>query len=185
MANSYARPVLRTADLDEALRAAGRLLDLADTRELEVDFDARVPDARALERLLGLLPGAEWWADGAGHGASDRGDPPSAHLPVRLMGWGMSADVVGPVLAAAGACPVSVRWDFSGWPEAPDIGLGAGGPRGAYVTVCAHARDLDLTEPAADHTVFVHVKHVEAERAPWLAARVGLQVIGELVMAPW
>ncbi|MFJ6617648.1 hypothetical protein ACIQOW_08755 [Kitasatospora sp. NPDC091335] len=81
--------------------------------------------------------------------------------------------------------PVTSMWDFLGWPEAPDIGLGAGGPRGAYVTVCANARDVDLEEPAADHTVFVHVKQAEAERAPWLATRIGLTVIGELVMAPW
>ncbi|MCP2340930.1 hypothetical protein FHU30_006312 [Actinomadura rupiterrae] len=33
--------------------------------------------------------------------------------------------------------------------------------------------------------MFVHVKQVEAERAPWLADKVGLQVIGELVEAPY
>lgn len=42
-----------------------------------------------------------------------------------------------------------------------------------------------VAEPSADHTVFVHVKQVEAERAPWLAAQVGLTVIGDLVMAPY
>lgn len=36
-----------------------------------------------------------------------------------------------------------------------------------------------------DHTVFVHVKQIEAERAPWLAGQVGQQVIGDLVMAPY
>ncbi|MER7706812.1 hypothetical protein ABTX81_28430 [Kitasatospora sp. NPDC097605] len=184
MANSYAQPVLRTPDLAEAWRTAARLLEVADTSELEVDFDARVRSAEDLEPLMSLLPHADWWADGPGPGSSARGDSPMEHLPVRLSSWGMGPDMAGPLLAAVGASPAAIRWDFSGWPEAPDIGLGTGGTRGAYVTVCVNARDLDLTEPATDHTVFVHVKQVEAERAPWLAAQVGLRVIGELVMAP-
>ncbi|MEV5931600.1 hypothetical protein AB0L56_02220 [Streptomyces sp. NPDC052079] len=53
------------------------------------------------------------------------------------------------------------------------------------MTLCLNSRDLDLEVPATDHTVFVHVKQFEAERAPWLAAQVGLQVIGDLVMAPY
>lgn len=65
------------------------------------------------------------------------------------------------------------------------MGLGVGGYRGAFVTLCLNSRDLDLEVPATDHTVFVHVKQFEAERAPWLAAQVGLQVIGDLVMAPY
>ncbi|MBD0673729.1 hypothetical protein [Streptomyces sp. CBMA156] len=185
MSNSYAQPILRTADLEEALQVAARLLELADTRQLEVDVEALVDSVQALEPLMSLLPDAEWWAVGGGNDSSCEGDSPVDHLPVRLRGWGKDADMVRPLLAAAGSCPMAVRWDFLGWPEAPDIGLGAGGPRGAYVTVCANARDVDLEKPAADHTVFVHVKQAEAERAPWLAARVGLKVIGELVMAPW
>jgi len=94
-------------------------------------------------------------------------------------------DVVAPLVQATGAEPGAVRWDFAGWPAAPEAGLGVGGARGAFVTLCLNARDLDLAEPAIDHTVFVHVKQVEAARAPWLAARVGQRVIGELVMAPY
>ncbi|MGK5446319.1 hypothetical protein [Streptomyces radiopugnans] len=88
-------------------------------------------------------------------------------------------------LRAVGDSPATVRWDFNAWSEAPEVGLGVGGARGAFVTLCVHARDLYLEEPAADHTVFVHVKQIEAERAPWLAAQVGLRVIGGLVMAPY
>ncbi|MFI1169974.1 hypothetical protein [Streptomyces melanogenes] len=96
----------------------------------------------------------------------------------------MAPEAVEAFLAAAGSVPAMVRWDFSGWPEAPEVGLGRGGTRGAFVTVCVNARDLYLEEPAADHTVYVHVKQAEAQRANWLAAQVGLQVIGELQMAP-
>ena len=184
MSNSYAQPVLRTTDLAEALRAAGRLLDLADTRELEVDFEARVSTPLELERLSGVMPNADWWAYGADrHGSSDKGDAPAEWLPIYLSRWCMAPETVEAFVAAAGNVPAMVRWDFSGWPEAPEVGLGCGGTRGAYVTVCVNARDFYLDEPATDHTVFVHVKQVEAQRAPWLAAQVGLKVIGELEMA--
>ncbi|MFF7331697.1 hypothetical protein [Streptomyces sp. NPDC008150] len=186
MSNSYAQAVLRTTDIAEALRAAERLLDLADTGELEVDFEARVSTACELERLSGAMPEADWWSLGADdrHGSSRAGDVPSDFLPLFMSRWCMPAETVEPFLAAAGTVPAMVRWDFSGWPEAPEAGLGRGGTRGAYVTVCVNARDLYLEEPAADHTLYVHVKQSEPERAVWLAAQVGLEVMGELQMAP-
>ncbi|MFF3469251.1 hypothetical protein [Streptomyces sp. NPDC002619] len=184
MSNSYAQPILRAAELGEALRVIGQLLEIADTRELEVDFEARISSPEALKPLSVLLPRADWFAAGNGDGSSDKGDDPAAHLPVRVQSWAMPPDIVEPLLRAVTGTPAAIRWDFRGWPEAPEAGLGTGGSRGAYVTLCVNARDLDLDEPATDHTVFVHVKQSEAERAPWLAARVGLQVIGDLVMAP-
>ncbi|MFI5640805.1 hypothetical protein ACIA8H_25805 [Streptomyces goshikiensis] len=185
MSNSYAQAVLRTTDVAEALRVAGQLLDLADTGQLEVDFEARVSTTHELERLTEVVPDAEWWSEGADRrGSSRNGDSPSENLPIFMSRWCMAPEDVEAFLAAAGNVPAMVRWDFNGWPEAPEVGLGYGGSRGAYVTVCVNARDLYLEEPATDHTVYVHVKQVEAQRATWLAAQVGLQVIGELQMAP-
>ncbi|MEU6702133.1 hypothetical protein [Streptomyces wuyuanensis] len=185
MANSYAQPILRTADLGEALRVVRQLLELADTGGLEADLEAVARTPRELERLAEVVPGADWWADGSGRpGTSREGGAAADHLPVFLSAWCRPTHLAEPFLAAAGSAPAMVRWDFNGWPAAPDIGLDRGGPRGAYITLVAHASDLELDEPADAHTVFVHVKQVEAERAPWLAAQVGLQVIGELVMAP-
>ncbi|MFI9721994.1 hypothetical protein ACIHFE_20415 [Streptomyces sp. NPDC052396] len=135
---------------------AMRLREFADTSSLEVDFDERFSSTEALEPLIELLPEAEWWSDGIGHGSSGHGDRPSDHLPVRLQSWCMSPDAVGDLLAAVGKSPATVRWDFSGWPEAPDV-----------------------------QTVFVHVKQVEAKGAGWLTAQVGLRVTGNSVMAPW
>lgn len=178
MSNSYAQPVLRTPDLSEGLRTVERLLGIADLRDLEVDFDVLVSSAHVLTALLELFPDAELWAEGGRSGSS-------AHLPVRLRSWAAPPEVVGPFLAARGGSPATVRWDFMGWPAAPEVGLGCGGARGAFVTLCVNARDLELEEPATDHTLFVHVKQIEAERAPWLAAQVGLRVIGDLVMAPY
>jgi len=185
VSNSYAQPILRTADLAEGLRVVERLLGIADLRDLEVDFDARISSPHSLAKVLGVLPDADWWAEGASGGAPDTGDDPAACLPVRLRRWAGAPRAVEPFLEAVGDGPASVRWDFNAWPEAPEVGLAAGGTRGAFVTLCVRARDLDLREPAADCTVFVHVKQVEAARAPWLAARVGLRVIGDLVMAPY
>ncbi|MGA5471579.1 hypothetical protein ACPCUK_22730 [Streptomyces arboris] len=185
MSDSYAQPILRTADLSEGLRSVERLLGIADLRDLEVDFDVLVSSAHVLTPLLKLFPDAEWWAEGGRSGSSAKGDAPSAHLPVRLGSWAAPVETVGPFLDALGGSPATVPWDFMGWPAAPEVGLGVGGARGAFVTLCVNARDLELEEPATDHTVFVHVKQVEAERAPWLAAQVGLRVIGDLVMAPY
>ncbi|MFD4276801.1 hypothetical protein R2B67_33045 [Streptomyces cyaneofuscatus] len=184
MSNSYAQPILRTADLSEGLRVVERLLGIADLRDLEVDFEAIISSAHVLTPLLTLFPKAEWWGEGGGNASSAEGDDPLTHLPLRLRGWAASPEPVGPFLDALDGSPATVRWDFMGWPEAPEIGLGVGGARGAFVTLCVNVRDLELEEPAADHTVFVHVKQVEAERAPWLAEQVGRQVIGDLVMAP-
>ncbi|WP_329012638.1 hypothetical protein [Streptomyces sp. NBC_00690] len=185
MSNSYAQAVLRTADLAEVLRVADQLIDLADTRQLEVDFEAVVHRADELERLAKVMPDANWWPRGPGRSGSSRdGDSAFECLPVVLSRWTMPPEAVEGFLAAVGDVPAMVRWDFSGWPEAPEIGLGYGGTRGAYLTVCLNARDLYLEDPAMDHTVYVHVKQAEAHRAPWLAAQVGLQVMGELEMAP-
>ncbi|WP_245769789.1 hypothetical protein [Streptomyces radiopugnans] len=185
MSNSHAQPVLRTADLSEGLRTVERLLGIADLGDLEVDFDVRISSTRSLSAVLAVLPDAEWWAEGGKGGSSERRNDPSAFLPVWLRRWAGAPEMVETFLRAVGDSPATVRWDFNAWPEAPEVGLGAGGARGAFVTLCVHARDLYLEEPAADHTVFVHVKQIEAERAPWLAAQVGLRVIGGLVMAPY
>lgn len=185
MSNSYAQPILRTPDLSEALRIVERLLGIADLRDLEIDFEALVSSADVLSPLLELLPHAKWYAEGDTGGSSVKGDDPSAHFPVRLRAFGRPPETVGPFLYVVGDSPATVRWDFMGWPEAPEVGLNVGGARGAFVTLCVNIRDLELEEPSTDHTVWVHVKQVEAERAPWLAAQVGLSVIGDLEMAPY
>jgi len=166
------------------MSAVERLLGIADPRCLEVDFGVRLSTARTYAAVAAVLPDVDWWAAGGHGGSSDRGDDPTACLPVWVQKWAGTPDMVDPFLEATGNSPASVRWDFDAWPEVPELGLEIGGTRGAFVTLCAHARDLELDEPADDHTVFVHVKQTEARRAPWLAARAGLTVIGDLVMAP-
>ncbi|MFE0172668.1 hypothetical protein ACFWZ2_10155 [Streptomyces sp. NPDC059002] len=184
MSNSYAQPIFRTAELADGLSIVDQLLGLADTSGLEVDFEARARSQQDLDPLFAALPAADRWTEENGDGLSATANSSSPHLPAWLQSWGMAPDIVPALLPAVGGIPAALRWDFAGWPEAPEAGLGGGGSRGAFVTLCMNVRDLDLTEPSADHTVFVHVKQFEAERAPWLAARVGCRVIGDLVMAP-
>lgn len=129
MSNSYAQPILRTTDLAEAMRIIEQLLRIADTTELEVDFESRVSSVPTLTALMELLGDADWWAEGDRGGSSGEGDEPSKHLPIRLQSWARPPDIVEPLLKATGKAPAAVRWDFSGWPEAPDVGLGVGGSR--------------------------------------------------------
>lgn len=184
MSNSYAQAVLRTPDLGEALGVAHQLLALADTSGMDVTFLARVHTSQALEKLSEILTDLSWWSESTDRPASsDDGADPAGHLPVQVKSFCQKPEAVDGFLAAVGDGASVVSWDFPSWPEAPEIGLGIGGERGAYVSLCVNARDLYLDEPSDDHTVYVHVKQVEAERAPWLAAQVGLHVFGELVMA--
>ncbi|MGW1181531.1 hypothetical protein ACWD7Y_01270 [Streptomyces drozdowiczii] len=185
MSNSYAQPILRTADLSEALRAVDGLLGIADLGNLEIDYEALISSPVALEGLLGLLPYGTWYAKGDEDASSEAGNDPAAHLPIRWSSWAESPETVPGFLAALNDTPATVRWDFSGWPPAPEVGLGGGGTRGAFVTLCMNVHDLELEQPAADHMVYVHVKQIEAERAPWLAEQVGLRVIGDMVEAPY
>lgn len=184
MSNSYALPILRTADLSEALRAVDGLLGIADLENLEIDYEALISSPATLEQLLGLLPHAMWYACGDESASSDAGADPAAHLPIRWSTWAEPPETVPGFLAALNDIPATVRWDFDGWPPAPEVGLGYGGTRGAFVTLCVNVHDLELKTPAADHMVYVHVKQREAERAPWLAEQVGLRVIGDMVEAP-
>ncbi|MFE7712688.1 hypothetical protein ACFU6I_44775 [Streptomyces sp. NPDC057486] len=184
MSNSYAQAVFRTPDLGKALEVAHQLLALAETSGMVVTFLARVHASQTLEELSEILTELSWWSESADRPASsDDSDDPAGHLPVRVKSFCQEPDTVDAFLAAVGNGASVVCWDFSSWPEAPEVGLGIGGERGAYVSLCVNARDLYLDEPSDDHTVYVHVKQVEAERAPWLAAQVGLHVFGELVMA--
>ncbi|WP_239149642.1 hypothetical protein [Streptomyces sp. SID12501] len=113
MSNSYAQPILRTADLSEGLRIVEQLLRIADLRALEVDFDVRVSSTEVLSPLLELMPDADWWAEGGRDGSSDEGADPAACLPIRLRGWAMPPEAVEPFLRAVGDNPASVRWDFN------------------------------------------------------------------------
>ncbi|MFB8209692.1 hypothetical protein [Streptomyces sp. NPDC056010] len=184
MSNSHAVPILRTADPSAALRAVDGLLGIADLRDFEVDYTAVISSPDALKALSEFLQYGTWYACDES-GSPGPGDDPAEYLPIRWLALGDEPETVPGFLEALNGTPATVRWDFSGWPAAPEAGLGPGGARGAFVTLCVNVRDLELMEPADDCTVYVHVKQREAERAPWLAAQVGLRVLGDGVEAPY
>ncbi|MFD9339557.1 hypothetical protein ACFWBF_35020 [Streptomyces sp. NPDC060028] len=86
--------------------------------------------------------------------------------------------------AAIGPNAGEVHWEDLCWPDAPEHGF-HGESKHAEVTLLLNTRTRDLDEPAADHTVLVHVRRVTIDgrqmREPyahWLAEQVGLTVIG-------
>ncbi|MFE5853091.1 hypothetical protein ACFQ61_07715 [Streptomyces sp. NPDC056500] len=104
MSNSYAQAVLRTAGLAEALRVADQLIDLADTRQLEVDFEAVVHRADELERSAKVMPDVNWWPRGPGRSGSSRdGDSAFECLPVVLSRW-TTPGSGGGLLGGGGGC---------------------------------------------------------------------------------
>lgn len=182
MSNSYAQAVLRTADTSEALAIVGHLLGISDTSELEVDFEFKV-DEVVPESMKALLPGLEWWSE-ADEGPTSPDGRPSAR-PLRARVWSESPDKIGEFLDfTGGGLSASVRWDFTSWPSAPEVGLDICGTRGSFMTLCVNADDLYLDEPGANHTLYVHTKYYERERIGWLAAQVHLSPFGPFVMAP-
>ncbi|WP_328901450.1 MULTISPECIES: hypothetical protein [unclassified Streptomyces] len=184
MSNSHAVPILKTADLSAALRAVDGLLGIADLMDLEVDYTALISSPDALKALSEFLAYGTWFACDES-GSPGPGLDPAACLPIYWRALADEPETVPRFLEALNGTPATVRWDFSGWPAAPEVGLGVGGARGAFVTLCVNVHDLELAEPADDYMVYVHVKQFEAERAPWLAAQLGLRVIGDGVMAPY
>ncbi|MGW0216221.1 hypothetical protein ACWDXH_17710 [Micromonospora chokoriensis] len=185
MSNSRAYPVLRTPDADRALHAVGHLLSVADLRDTEVQLWARTGRSSGLPRYLdayGHWLGADgedrMWADAAREdetGPQDPADPPvDVEVMVRGLGLleGRLAETVGPDQAR-------LEWWHYGWPAVPCRDL-AGQFKHAYVQVVFNAADIWATEPADEHTVFVHVGPGESElaRAEWLAGVAGLTVLG-------
>lgn len=183
MSNSYAHPVLRTTDLDEALDVVEQLLALGDTSQLEVDFDADITSPDALRLLLTLLPDADWWGRDPAVASNTTGASPYDNLPLHLRRWSVPTEFVTPFLSALGTESAAIRWDFNGWPAAPSVGLAPAGTRSAFLTLSVNSRDIHLDEPSPDHTVHVHVSGFQPERASWLAAQVGLQLLGAPAMS--
>lgn len=86
--------------------------------------------------------------------------------------------------AAIGPSVGEINWQHLSWPDAPEVGF-HGESKHAEVTLLLNSSTREYDEPADDHTVLVHVRSVDIDgrqmREPyahWLAAQVGLTVIG-------
>ena len=59
----------------------------------------------------------------------------------------------------------------------PELGLGEE-YKYAELQIACNSRDIHGEAWAAEHTVFIHARPGDDERAAWLAAQVGARVVG-------
>ncbi|MEV0174177.1 hypothetical protein AB0I00_24040 [Streptomyces sp. NPDC050803] len=179
MGNSHAHPVFRTADLAAAVSTARQLIDLADSTDGEVSFEATVSGARELERLRACMPPVTEF----GYGQSPAIQPATGATSVSpfpmFVSW--TAQPVGKLedlfAAAVGKCPATLVWSRLRWPAVPALRLPAEDEH-AHVSLSANSRQLHWDEPAPDHTVYIHDRQGSYLRPQWLAEQIGLHLIG-------
>ncbi|MGW2564381.1 hypothetical protein ACWCXB_35315 [Streptomyces sp. NPDC001514] len=205
MSNDIAYPVFRTPDPALALSTARRLMEFGRCEYSEVSMYAELRSIAEVRRVAKELPGG-WFRGQEEYGEFDGvplEDQPA--LVVGVQGSGLPADPsayegrlpvecelrdlpVGSTedafTAAIGPNVGEINWESLCWPDAPELGF-LGESKHAEVTLLLNTRTRELDEPAADHTVLVHVRSVSVDGrqmresyARWLAEQVGLTVIG-------
>ncbi|GHF62075.1 hypothetical protein GCM10018790_45090 [Kitasatospora xanthocidica] len=189
MSTSRALPVLRTPDLRAAHDAARRLLALAvpmDGFLVEGETTARTPaEARRLFAAFPTGRGATPWPNHPRlgyeevRGLFDAGDPRFDGLgPLEFQA---KAEPPGGFeelfLDVVGSGPGSLSWTHFFWPAVPELGLE---PRAkdTHLQIAVNSRNVDFDRPSDDHTLFVHFRGGDLERARWLARQVGLEPVG-------
>jgi hypothetical protein len=205
MSNDVAYPVFRTSDPVLALRTARRLVEFGRCEYSEVSAYAELSSVAEVRRVAKIMPGG--WFCGASELEEFEGVPfedqppfvvgvPAADLPAEASAfegrlpveWGVLDRPVGSIedafTAAIGPNMGEINWESLQWPDAPEAGF-HGESKHAEVTLLFNTRTRYSNELADDHTVLVHVRSVEIDghqrREPyahWLAAQVGLTVIG-------
>ncbi|MEV0093792.1 hypothetical protein [Streptomyces sp. NPDC050738] len=161
--------MLRTTDLAEALTLAEKLLSVAFWyRENACYLDAWARNDDELRRLTGAHPGAEIrWS-----GGRDGSFPANVSLGVQAVAQAGSA-----LRAWSDITRSYVLWHDLKWPAVPELGLGQE-YKYAELQVACNSHDIRCEEWAAEHTVFIHARPGQDERAAWLAAQVGTRVVG-------
>ncbi|WHM41020.1 hypothetical protein [Streptomyces sp. BPTC-684] len=195
MSHATAYPVLRTVDLIQALDAARRLLRIADLSQTEIYAYAKMTTVDEVRRMRAAVPGAWYIRDFDAVEAAEEGTcvVEGLDLPADADGLAGLLPLEATVekmpfrdapegyeeafLSAVGVGPASLEWWWTTWPAVPALDLPPDAKH-AEVQIAVNSADLYREDPADDHTLFVHVRSGQAERAEWLAAQVGLHVIG-------
>ncbi|MEX0173085.1 hypothetical protein [Streptomyces sp. LMG1-1-1.1] len=205
MSNDVAYPVFRTPDPTLALRTARRLMEFGRCEHAEVSAYAElssVADVRRVARAIPLgrfcgtyeldefqeVPFEDQPALVGGVPASGLPTEEAAfegRLPVEWEVWHLPVgSIEADFTAAIGPNVGLINWPSLQWPDAPEAGL-HGESKHAEVTLLFNTHTRELDEPTDDHTVLVHVRSAVSDgrqrREPyahWLAAQVGLTVIG-------
>ncbi|WP_369145164.1 hypothetical protein [Streptomyces sp. R44] len=205
MSNDVAYPVFRTPDPVLALRTARRLMEFGRCAYSDVSAYAELSSVAEVRRVAKVMPeglfrGASELEEFDGVPSEDQpalvvgvraaGLPAEAaafegRLPVEWEVWGLPVGSIEDALTATIGQNVGlINWRSLQWPSVPEAGL-PGESNHAEVTLLFNTHTRELDEPADDHTVLVHVLSADIDgrqrREPdahWLAARVGLTVIG-------
>lgn len=205
MSNDVAYPVFRSPDPALALSTARRLMEFGRREYSQVYACAELSSVAEVRRLAKAMP--EGWFRGASEleefegvpfedqpplvvGVQASGLPAGAaafegRLPVDWEVWDLPVDrIEDDFTAAIGPNAGFVNWKSLEWPDAPEAGF-HGESKHAEVTLLFNAHTRELDEPTADHTVLVHVRsaifdgrQTREPYAHWLAAQVGLTIIG-------
>ncbi|GGS73187.1 hypothetical protein GCM10010222_12580 [Streptomyces tanashiensis] len=205
MSNDVAYPVFCTPDPFLALHTARRLMEFGRCEHSEVSAYAELSSVAEVRRMAKAMPGG--WFRGASEleefqgvpfedqpalvvGVPASGLPAEAaafegRLPVEWEVWHLPVGSIEDAFSSAIGPNVGlINWESLQWPDAPEAGF-HGESKHAEVTLLFNTRTRELDEPADDHTVLVHVRSVNIDghqrREPyahWLAAQVGLTVLG-------
>ncbi|GHG11840.1 hypothetical protein GCM10018784_25800 [Streptomyces hydrogenans] len=205
MSNDVAYPVFCSPDPALALSTARRLMEFGRREYSEVSAYAELSSVAEVRRLAKAMPMG--WFRGASEIEEFEGVPfedqpplaigvPASGLPVETAAfegrlpveWEVGDLPVGSIedafTAAIGPTMGEIHWDSLEWPDAPEVGL-HGESKHAEVTLLFNTRSRYADERVDDHTVLVHVRSAvfdgRQRREPyahWLAAQVGLTVIG-------
>ncbi|MEV7772579.1 hypothetical protein [Kitasatospora sp. NPDC086791] len=188
MSTSRALPVLRTPDRYALHDTARLLLDFTEPwGDVSVDAHALGMTSAEARQVLETIPGSRV-------SASDRTRPESSAEIRALFETGdprldelapFDVDVfdrpLGSVedrfLDLVGSGPAALYWSGFAWPAAPELGLK---PRAkdARLQIVLNSRAADFDRPAEDHTLFIHFRSGDLERAEWLARQAGLAPVG-------
>ncbi|MGW4180229.1 hypothetical protein [Streptomyces rubiginosohelvolus] len=201
MSIGVAYPVLRTPDLDLALRVARQMVVFGAQPCSEVSVLAEVPTVTEAGRLRDALPDA--WFESESRDAPIVPPPgipdltcavPARELPDDLtdtqaylpLNVSMLDQPPGSIedhfATAIGLHPAEIRWSSLSWPEAPERDLYGEGKH-AEVTLLLNCDSRDLDARTDTHLVLVHVRRCNGDGyenrfAEWLAEQIGQKVIG-------
>ncbi|MFG2767429.1 hypothetical protein [Streptomyces rubiginosohelvolus] len=201
MSNSVAYPVLRTPDLDLALRVARQMVVFGAQPGSEVSVLAEVPTVTEAGRLRDALPDASFESESmdapivpppgipdlncavpARELPDDLTDA-QAYLPLNISMLDQPLGSIEDHFAAViGPHPAEIRWSSLLWPEAPERDLYGEGKH-AEVTLLLNCDSRDLDARTGTYLVLAHVRRCNGDGyedrfAEWLAEQIGQKVVG-------
>ncbi|MFD8751475.1 hypothetical protein ACFV0O_10925 [Kitasatospora sp. NPDC059577] len=188
MSTSRALPVLRPPDRQALHDTARLLLDFTEPwGRVSVDCHALGMTSAEARQVLEAFPGS--WVS-----PSDRTHPESSAEVRALFETGdPRVDELAPFdvdvferppgsveerfLGIVGSGPAALYWGGFAWPAVPELDLK---PRAkdAHLQIVLNSRNADFDRPSEDHTLFIHFRSGDLERAEWLARQAGLTPVG-------